>query len=44
MEVENEVMPSSPERIKESAGFSELQLDRQHWYEICQAARGNEVP
>jgi len=35
---------NSPERIKESARFSDVQLDRQHWYEIWQAAQGNEVP
>ena len=35
---------NQPERIRASARGVEIKLDRQHWYELWQAAKGHSVP
>lgn len=47
------MLPSQPqvvigtnrfERIQDAAGAAELALDREHWYELWEAAQGKRVP
>jgi predicted oxidoreductase len=35
---------NQPERIRASAHAAQIELDRQHWYELWQAAQGRSVP
>ena len=35
---------NQPERIRAAASAMAIKLDRQHWYELWQAAKGHSIP